>query len=348
MQRSRWPILIGGALLLYALYASQTQPSTPAAPAQPAPKVQPKKPDRPAPSNRPCPNCPYRVAEQAPRGEGHAPQLGGTTSPDGLCHAIQLPSPLDWPKNIPSRGLGCCGFRSLDYCARIQGVPELVDWPEQLVRAGIPGGAYPQKIDQLINKFAPDAAYWNDTTKSHALLAAAIKSQRGACVDYAGRDPHYHGSIAHCVTVVAFDTAADWIGILDNNYPALDQIVWMGLAEFDQRWHGWCYGLLASTPGHMLEGMYELPQTPCFPVENGVVQYGLSRQGPFGDSSILNGSPSTTAAIIEAIGPEMAPIRVDVDHKIEPLKLDMSPLNLALGGGAVLLFYLLTESKKEN
>src|SRR5690348_14995255 len=208
MQRSKLPLALGGALLLYALYTSQfSQPN--AAPEKPeTPKVQPKPAPKPQPHRNPCPNCPM-LREAAGQAAQHKPELGGLISPDGKTRCIlSMPDSIQWPKNIASRGLGCCGFRSVDYLARIQNVPELVDWPEQIRNAGIPGGAYPQKVDDLLRRFAPNVEYWNDTTKSHELLAAAIRSQRGAAVDYNGHDPHYSGNIAHCVTCIAFDESS--------------------------------------------------------------------------------------------------------------------------------------------
>lgn len=348
MTQKNWPILVGGALLAYALYASLQATPTPAPTTQPAPKVAPKEPDKPKRRPAPCPNCPMRVREQSPSPNSKAPQLGGIFAPDGSCRTIFLPDDLHWPKNIPSRGLGCCGFRSVDYAARIQGVSELVDWPEQMRDDGVPGGAYPEKIDSMLKRYAPGVTYWNDTTGSLELIQAAVRSQRMPCVDYSGRDPHYRGGIAHCVNVVACDLEADWIAILDNNYPALDEIVWMSVAEFRKRWGGWCYGLLACTPGAALPGTCH-HYCETFDVVDGVTNYGLDlKQGPFGNDTILNGKPSTTADAILAIGPEMAPVKIEVDHEIKAPKMELSPLNIALGGGAVLLFYLISQQKKEQ
>lgn len=341
MQRSKWPIALGAALLLYALYSSQlSQPL--AAPNQPAaPKVQPHKPDSPKSPAKPKPWGPHcGLRSQAPD-KSHGPQLGSTISPDGTVTTIPLPDPLQWPKNIASRGLGCCGFRAVDYLARLQNVPELVDWPEKMRSDGIAGGAYPQKVEQLLGKYAAGIAHWQDTSKSHALLAASIASQRGVAVDYSGRDPHYSGGIAHCVTLVAFSAESDWVAILDNNYPELDQIVWMSIAEFDQRWGGWAYGLLAQTPGYCT-GLCGAEEWEFFAGRDGVTNYGLTKKdGNFGNYIILNGVESNTEAIIEAIGPAMMPVPhlpIDVDHRV-----DLGDLKTlaAFAGAGLLASYLL-------
>jgi hypothetical protein len=345
MQRSKWPLALGGALLLYALYTSQINQPVAAPSSQPAPKIAPKPPAKPKKPDKPCPNCPMTV-EATGQAAQHKPELGGLVSPDGSTHVVlSLPDEIDWPKNIASRGLGCCGFRSLDYCARMQGVDALVDWPEQIRSAGTAGGAYPEKVDRLLHQFAPDAAYWQDTSHSHTLLEACMRSQRACAVDYNGHDPHYSGRIAHCVTLVAFSEENDWVAILDNNFPSIDQIVWMSISEFDQRWGGWAYGLLQVTPGKVYT-QFAHESWEFFPGKDGIVNYGLDiRQGPFGSYCRLNGEDASTDDIISAIGPAMAPIKVDVDHRMEPIKLDFSALQLALAGGAVLAVYAMTRKE---
>lgn len=367
MQKNRFPVILGGALLLYAAYLSQQPPADKPADSAAKPAL-PRKPiDKPKPRTPPCPNCPmlqeaggqsaqsgetgeeWAVAtiptEDAPACADHKPQLGGVVSPDGSTRSVIWQDNIDWPKNIASRGLGCCGFRSLDYCARMQGVPEFIDWPEHLRSDGIAGGAYPQKVEQLIHKYGPQVQYWQDTSKSHALLEACVRSQRGCAVDYNGHDPHYVGRIAHCVTLIAFSLENDWAAIIDNNYPELDQIVWMSVAEFDKRWGGWAYGLLAMTPGYIDESSNSGESWEFFAGKDGTINYGLSKQGPFGNYCRMNGEDSTTEDIITAIGPEMMPIPIKVDHKFEPFKLDFTPLTIALAGGAVLLFQVLTQKE---
>ncbi len=141
-------------------------------------------------------------------------------------------------------------MRSLDYAARVQDVPSLVSLPEKVRDAGIPGGTYPGKIDNIMTRFAPSVKYWQDTAKDVRLLSAMWRSKRLVCATYNGHDPHYKGEIAHVVNVVAADSERNWFAIFDNNYPRLDEIVWMREPDFMRRWSGWSYGLFAATPGH--------------------------------------------------------------------------------------------------
>lgn len=282
---------------------------------------------------------------QAPQPCDHRPQLGGIVSPDGSVHICLTVDQIDWPKNIASRGLGCCGSRALDYAARWQGVPELVDLPEQIQRDGIAGGDNPFTIREKMARYAPSAPYWSDTSGDLAILTAACRSRRLPCIDYAGRDPHYAGSIAHCVCVVACEPAADWVAILDNNYPSLEEVVWMGVAEFEARWHGWSYGLLAATPGDLPQTFAKQGPGATIDSEGGPV-FGLLEAGhPWGDDCRLNGERSTVAAILEAIGGEMAPVKIEVDHQTHPFELGIEPMTAALLGGGLCLFYFLTRKE---
>jgi len=233
----------------------------------------------------------------------------------------------------------------VDYLARLQGVPELVDWPEHMREDGIAGGAYPKKVEKLLERYAPGVTHWQDCSRSHALLAASVASERGCAVDYNGHDPHYAGGIAHCVTLIAFSEESDWVAIIDNNYPELDQIVWMSVAEFDKRWGGWCYGLLAQTPGGCV-GLHGSEEWEFFAGKDGIVNYGLTKQGNnFPPYCILNGEDATPEAILEAIGPAMMPIPaipVNVDHKVD--LSDLKTLAMYAGIG-LLVYYVLSQQK---
>lgn len=158
-------------------------------------------------------------------------------------------------KNIASKGLGCCVFRSIDYAARWQYVPELHDLPEQLVQAGIPGGGYPEKVDEIVKQFAPEASYIQDTSGDADILEAILRTGRLPCVTYNGHDCHYGmgQSIAHMVNLPYFDRQTGWACISDNNFPAESEFVWMSPDEFLKRWKGgggsgWVFALLAVPP----------------------------------------------------------------------------------------------------
>lgn len=274
-------LLVGGVLCWY--YFEHRQPQRPArAPTPPAtPKPNPPKPKKP---RRPCPGpCPPRdesqesrdesqtkskVERQGPRanqkifGSGLStldsrlsgrPAEGGRVSPDGAVELVcDLPA-SERKKNIASKGLGCCVFRSIDYAARWQQVPELYDLPEQLVEAGIPGGGYPEKVDQVMARFAPGASYLQDTSGDADILEAILKTGRLPCVTYNGHDCHYSGMIAHMVCLPYFDRESGWACISDNNYPENSEFVWMSPNEFLKRWKGgggsgWVFALLAPPP----------------------------------------------------------------------------------------------------
>ncbi len=243
-------LLVGGVLWWW--YSDRQERTRPAPlPPEPPPSKpkppEPKKPRRP----RPCPGpgpCPLEGEEA-----GGRPAEGGRVSPDGTVELIcDLPA-SERKKNIASQGLGCCVFRSIDYAARWQRVPELYDLPEQLVKAGIPGGGYPDKVDEVMKRFAPEASYLQDTSGDADILEAILKTGRMPCVTYNGHDCHYSGSIAHMVCLSYFDRQTGWACISDNNFPSENSFVWMSPDEFLKRWKGdggggWVFALLAVPP----------------------------------------------------------------------------------------------------
>lgn len=308
------------AALLAAVLAVAAHRATPPAPPPPTTKPTPAKPTKPNCPN--CPNCPRspRSVEYAALAAPARPQLGGRTSPDGRVSVPDWIQTDGWPRNIASKGLGCCGFRVLDYAARVQGVPELVDLPEQLVEAGIPGGAYPEKVMSVLHRFAPDQSYFSADSDAGQLLAAALKSGRLPACSYNGHDPHYAGSIAHCVNVAVYDADADWVCIVDNNFPAEGQWVWMSTAAFKQRCGGWVYGLLAVNPTAAVRAPHRAGVAAATPADWQPLFGRIERPHRVAGDAVLNGKPSTVADIVAAIGPEMRPISVppiEVDHKID-------------------------------
>lgn len=244
-------VLVVGAALLWWYHDRQERtrpaPLSPAPPAKPKPKPEPKKPKRPW---GPGP-CPAECEQEA----GGRPVEGGRVSPDGDVELVcDLPA-SERKKNIASKGLGCCVFRSIDYAARWQQVRELYDLPEQLVQAGIPGGGYPEKVDEVLARFGPDASYLQDTSGDADILEAILKTGRMPCVTYNGHDCHYgmQQSIAHMVCLPYFDRQTGWACVSDNNYPGADQFVWMSPDDFLKRWKGgggggWVVCLLAPPP----------------------------------------------------------------------------------------------------
>jgi hypothetical protein len=249
MNRRVLLVLLAGLLLWW--YAHQQPlvrfgpPDRPPAPpdTKPAP-VKPKKP-RPCPGPGPCP----REEPQA----GGRPVEGGRISPDGAVEVVcDLPAE-ERKKNIASQGLGCCVFRSLDYAARWQQVPELYDLPEKMREAGIAGGGYPEKVAQILRQFGPEVSYLQDTSGDAGILEAILKTGRMPCVTYNGHDCHYPGGIAHMVCLPYFDRQTGWACVSDNNYPGASEMVWMSPEDFLKRWKGgggsgWVVCLLKSPP----------------------------------------------------------------------------------------------------
>jgi hypothetical protein len=247
-QRVLLALLVGGALLWWYYdrqEKSRPVPPAPSPPANPKPKPEPKKPKKPW---GPGP-CPAECGQAA----GGRPAEGGRVSPDSAVELVcDLPA-SERKKNIASKGLGCCVFRSIDYAARWQQVPELYDLPEQLVQAGIPGGGYPEKVDEVMAQFGPEVSYLQDTSGDADILEAILKTGRMPCVTYSGHDCHYSGGIAHMVCLSYFDRQTGWASISDNNFPGEDQFVWMSPDDFLKRWKGgggggWVFALLAPPP----------------------------------------------------------------------------------------------------
>jgi len=324
-------LVVVGVLGYQHLITSPPAPDSHPAPASPKPRPEPE-PDCPR-----CPHCPHRprprsaekyvlwirllpvylleeMEDEANSVLAEAddrPVLGGIVSPDGQTHSVLWVDSIEWPHNIASAGLGCCSFRALDYCARLQDEPALVGLPEKMVHDHIPGGGYPEKVDRIIAKYAPAAHYWNDTSGDVRILAAAWRSQRPVCIDYSGHDPHYQGSIAHCVTLIAYDPEHDWTAILDNNFPRTDQIVWMSRRGLKQRWHGWNYGLLKPQHGYVAgKTTYETYEGEEHWA--GGRDFGLVRPTRMDVSKlVIDGKPATVDDLLSMIGGEMVP-------KIEP------------------------------
>lgn len=168
-------------------------------------------------------------------------RVGGPTSPDGQAEVTCDLPVSERKQNIASKGLGCCVFRSMDHAARWQGVPQLVGFPEWMMKKGIPGGGYPAKVKELIERISKDRGmeapgYLQYEGKNPSILREAIASGRMPGVTYNGHDPHYAGTIAHMVNLVHLDDRRACI--LDNNFIGDNELVWMTPQEFFQRWTG--------------------------------------------------------------------------------------------------------------
>ncbi len=239
-------LLAGVALWWYVHHHPARRLALPDRAPTPDGKPTPSKPKKP----RPCPGpgpCPREEAKA-----GGRPVEGGRVAPDGRTEVLcDLPA-SERKKNIASKGLGCCVFRSIEYAARWQNVPELFDLPERMRDAGIEGGGYPDKVAKVLQQFGPSVSYIQDTSGDPDILEAILQTGRLPCVTYNGRDCHYTGGIAHMVCLPYFDRQTGWACVSDNNYPREDEFVWMSPDEFLKRWKGsgggWVVCLLHSPP----------------------------------------------------------------------------------------------------
>lgn len=223
--QNKW-IVVGIALVVLLSYQGEKPQATPNMTGKPAP-----------------------VSTGATPGK---PVEGGRIAPDGVTQ-IQCDLPRSCrKKNIPSSGLGCCVFRSGDYAAHWQQEPSMYDLPEQMVKARIPGGGYPEKVERVFKQLCPNVQDLQDTSGDPDVLKAILASGRIACVTYNGHDPHYgaNQSIAHMVCLVHFDDT--WACVSDNNFIEDNQFMWMSPSEFQKRWGGqgggWVYCLLSPPP----------------------------------------------------------------------------------------------------
>jgi hypothetical protein len=191
------------------------------------------------------------ITAALPLASGAFQPTKGAESPDGRA-VVRTDLAPDYRKaNISSKGLGCCVFRSGDHAAHYQNIPALYGWPEWMVAHGIPGGGWPDKVDDLIPRIAKDRGlpvptYVQHTGGNPEFLELALKTGRMVCVNYNGRDDFYRGPIAHVVNLVYLDDKR--AAILDNN--RIGVYVWMTRDEFLSRWRGpsggWAYVLLGS------------------------------------------------------------------------------------------------------
>lgn len=241
-----------GALILASLLGYSYLVSTPAKP------VDPNCPGPVCPSPSPTPSPPKRPLIPRPWGdtpaiEAGSPQLGGFVSPDGKVTVVgDLPG-TEKRRNVGGNdGAGLCVFTSVEYCARFQNEPRLVDFQTKMRRER--GGGWPEKLDAMIAKYGPGTQYIQHTKGDTEFLRLVLKTGRLAGVTYGGYDPHYRGYVAHMVTLVYLGD--EWACITDNNYPGENELVWMSVPEFERRWRlnggGWAVALLNPPPSPRL------------------------------------------------------------------------------------------------
>jgi hypothetical protein len=147
-------------------------------------------------------------------------------------------------RNIASKGLGCCVFRSLEYSAAWQNVPQLAGFPEWMVQNGVAGGGFPKKVDQLIPRISADRGmppprYLQYEGGDPSIIELALKTGRLPCVTWQGN---------HMLNCVYLDATKG--AIVDNNAP--ERVQWFSRQVFISKWKqgggGWVAVLLAPSP----------------------------------------------------------------------------------------------------
>lgn len=176
--------------------------------------------------------------------------VGGPTAPDGKTQvACDLPADMRQHNVGGKDGAGLCVFTSIEHAARWQNEPGLANFQAQMRKEA--GGGYPEKVDKMITKYGPGTQYLQYEGTDTNILKLALETGRMPCVTYNGHDEvHYKTTIAHMVNLVYLDD--DWACILDNNYVASNELVWMSAADFKSRWtggsQGWAVILLHAPP----------------------------------------------------------------------------------------------------
>lgn len=251
----------GGLGLGYGVVRYQVADAAPAKPTRPARPACPScpqtgwnygcavchfvtpQPIRPAPQRpvTPPPHCPPHCPPppRMPRAE----EVFG--DPEPAVDLLAMPNDVR-RHNIAAKGLGCCVFRSLDYASWWQNEPSLHQFPEWMVKSGIAGGGWPQKVDQLIPKIAKDRGmptpkYMQYEGSNPAVIELALKTGRPVSITWQGN---------HMLSCVYLD--AEKGAIVDNNAP--DRVQWFPRPTFLSKWTapsgkgGWCVVLLNPGP----------------------------------------------------------------------------------------------------
>lgn len=163
-----------------------------------------------------------------------AAAVRGELLPDGRPPQVDFPTELR-QENIQSLGLGCCVFRSLDHAGRWQDIPALMHFPEWMLKNRIPGGGWPQKVDELIDRISRDRGmetpkYIQVEENDLELLEMACKNRLCVSVTfYYSPTGNYGGRrIHHMVNLMHAD--GKHYATLDNNH--IDYLEIMNREEF--------------------------------------------------------------------------------------------------------------------
>lgn len=239
----------GGALGALAAWMLLSPPGPPDAAPVPPPAKPLVKPAGPEPK----PKRPRWEAAPAPAVAG--PSAGDAEPAVDL---LAMPQQLR-PRNIASKGLGCCTFRSAEYLARWQEVPQLYGLPEWMRDHGIAGGGTPSKQADMVARISADRgmpapAFVQYEGRDPSFIELALKTGRPVGITWQAN---------HMLVCVHLDAQVGMI--VDNNDPHRVQV--FPRATFLSKWTagggGWCFVLLASPPPPPPAGRPKQALQPC-------------------------------------------------------------------------------------
>jgi hypothetical protein len=175
-------------------------------------------------------------------------KVGGRTSPDGTEEIqVDLPGQEHMKNKGGKDGAGLCVFTSIEIAGHWMNVEDLRGLQEKMTHED--GGGWPEKVDNVMEKYAPSVQYLQYSGNDPSIIKLALKTGRMVGVTY-GYSPRYKGKISHMVDCVHFTDK--WAAVLDNNFPGEDQYEWMAPDEFLNRWKqgsgGWVIVVLSGNP----------------------------------------------------------------------------------------------------
>lgn len=170
----------------------------------------------------------------------------GGSEHDGVELQIDLP-PSQHVKNFaaPADGKGLCVTAAISMAARWHNVRALAD----IIYKMNEGGGWPEKVNEIFKKYAPEQDFVQYEGTDPAILDKALSESRAACVTLGYGERYNMQTIYHMVVLVYLDRNV--AAILDSNFPGTYE--WMSRPEFLRRWvhpsgKGWAFVMLAPPP----------------------------------------------------------------------------------------------------
>jgi hypothetical protein len=166
---------------------------------------------------------------------------------DGRAVDCDVPESLRVRNTVGTNGMGLCVWASTQMMSNYLNTEELAGLFRFMQTQ--PGGGWPERVDEVMAKFAPDRKYRQYLGPDLAFVQEGIDSGRPVAVTYGYGELYGNQTIAHMVLCVALDS--ERAAILDNNDPG--HIWWMPREEFKRRFGwprgaGWAWYILAPPP----------------------------------------------------------------------------------------------------